>query len=307
MSAGANKSILIAGTGAMACLFAAKLSSAGLQVYIMGTWTEGLEALKLHGVRLVDLLDAESSHPVRVITSPEECTGMRYALVLVKSWQTARAAQALKVCLAPEGIVLTLQNGLGNRECLTEALGLERVALGVTTIGATMLGPGRVRQAGEGGISLGEHSNLGSLPLWLKAAGFRLDFVEDTESLMWGKLVINAAINPLTGLLRVPNGELLNSEPTRVLMHRTAQEAAQVAIKMGLELPFQDPVKVVDDVAQKTALNISSMLQDIRRGARTEIDAINGAIVSAGESVGIPTPINYTLWQLIRAYEAINK
>lgn len=303
MSEQSKRSILIVGTGALACLFAARLSKAGVHVQILGTWVEGLRALRLYGVRLVDLDGEEASFSVRVVASPQECTGVRCALVLVKSWQTGRAAKALSKCLAPDGLALTLQNGLGNRERLVDVLGAERVALGVTTVGATMLGPGHVRQAGEGHISLGALPSLGELPSWLEAAGFTLEYVPDTEGLLWGKLLVNAAINPLTGLLRVPNGELLRREPSRTLMGLTAKEAAGVARKKGINLPYIDPVKVVEEVARKTALNRSSMYQDIQRGARTEIDAICGAIVSEGERVGAPVPINRTLWQLVRALE----
>ncbi len=295
--------VLIVGTGALACLFAARLSEAGVRVVMLGTWAEGLRALRQQGVRLVDEQGSERAFEVQATDTPEDYSGVRYALVLVKSWQTARAAGQLAACLGRDGLALTLQNGYGNRERLAETLGESRVALGVTTVGATLLGPGRVRQAGAGRISLGESNALGTLPGWLGAAGFELSYVADTEALLWGKLVVNAAINPLTGLLRVPNGELLRREPARALMGEAAREAAGVAQAMGVHLPYADPVAVVEAVARDTAQNRSSMLQDLGRGAPTEIDAICGAIVNAGERFGVPTPVNRCMWQLVRAME----
>jgi 2-dehydropantoate 2-reductase len=272
-----------------------------------GAWREGLRALKLHGVRLVDEAGSERAFTVRVIDAEgdktAECTGVKYSLVLVKSWQTSRAARQLAGCLASDGLALTLQNGYGNRERLVEALGEARVALGVTTVGATLLGPGRVRQAGVGHISLSERLSLGQLPDWLEAAGFGLSVAADTEALLWGKLVVNAAINPLTGLLGVQNGELLSRAPARALMADAAREAVAVAQAMGVRLPYDDPVGVVESVARDTAKNRSSMLQDLSRGAPTEIDAISGAVVRAGERLGVPTPVNRCLWQLVRASE----
>jgi 2-dehydropantoate 2-reductase len=295
--------VLIVGTGALACLFAARLARAGVQVTMLGTWTEGLRALGEHGVRLADEGGDESGFPVQVIDAPEACAGIRFALVLVKSWQTVRAARQLGACLAPDGLALTLQNGLGNRATLVNVLGEGRVALGVTTVGATLLGPGRVRQAGEGRISLGAAPPLGQLHGWLEEASFAVEVLGDADSLLWGKLVVNAAINPLTAILRVPNGELLRRGAARALMGSTAQEAAAVAGKIGLDLPYADPVEVVEDVVQKTAHNHSSMFQDIQRGAPTEIDAICGAIVATGESVGAPVAVNRTLWRLVKALE----
>jgi 2-dehydropantoate 2-reductase len=118
---------------------------------------------------------------------------------------------------------------------------------------------------------------------------------------LWGKLVINAAINPLTALLGVPNGELLNRSTARALMAALAREAAAVAIAQGIVLPFPDAVVAAESIARRTAANISSMLQDVLRGAPTEIDAISGAIIQAGMQTGVPTPINRTLWQLVKA------
>jgi 2-dehydropantoate 2-reductase len=135
----------------------------------------------------------------------------------------------------------------------------------------------------------------------LREAGFNVETVADPDSLLWGKLVINAAINPLTALLRVPNGELLERGTARALMQAAACEAAAVAAAQGIRLPYPDPLAVAESVAQRTATNRSSMFQDIQRGAPTEIDAICGAVVQAGEEVGVPTPVNLTLWQLVKA------
>jgi 2-dehydropantoate 2-reductase len=139
-----------------------------------------------------------------------------------------------------DGLALTLQNGAGNYESLVKVLGARRVALGITTTGATLLEPGWVRQSGEGLISLGAHPALPPMMGWLREAGFVIEDAPDTTALLWGKLVINAAINPLTALLRVPNGELLRRTTAHSLM-KAAREAAAVAMAQGIRL-FPDPV-----------------------------------------------------------------
>ncbi len=294
-------SILIVGTGALASLFAARLAAAGLDVTMLGTWPDGLEALGRDGLRLVDASGATRTYPVRVTDDPAACAPARWALVLVKSWQTERAAGQLLDCLRPDGIALTLQNGLGNREILANALGEARVALGTTTSGATLLAPGVVRAGGEGAISLEPQPRLASLIRLLEAAGFVVESSADLDSLVWGKLVVNAAINPLTALLQVPNGELLARPDAQNLMGQIADEVAEVAIASSAVLPFEDPVAAAMEVARKTASNHSSMFQDVMRGAKTEIDAICGAVVKAGEELDVPTPINRTLWHLVRS------
>ena len=294
-------SLWIVGTGALANLFAARFRAAQLPVTMMGNWPEGLAALRKHGVRIVKPDGHEDVYPVETVSGDRALPGAKLALVLVKSWQTEKAAEQLDQCLAPDGVALTLQNGLGNREKLVEVLGPDRVALGVTTSGATLIGPGRVRPGGEGKISLERHPRIGKFASQFARAGFEVETIENLDSLIWGKLVVNTAINPLTALLRVANGKLIESDDARSLLAAVANETAQVSAKMGISLPFEDPALAVEDVARMTASNRSSMLQDVLRGAPTEIDAICGAVVRAGEALGVPTPVNHTLWLLVRA------
>lgn len=293
--------VLIIGTGALASLFAARLAAQDIAVTMLGTWREGLAALRQHGVTLVQPDGSQQSYPVQATDNPEDCKGAKYALVLVKSWQTRRAARQLAQCLGGDGVALTLQNGLGNREALAEELGERRVALGVTTTGATLLGPGRVRPGGEGTVSIGSHSRIGPLVNTLCKANFTVEVLDDVDTLIWGKLVVNAAINPMTAVLQVPNGELLKRESARQLSAELAREVAAVAKAQGIQLAYDDPVAISETVMEKTATNNSSMFQDIQRGAPTEIEAICGAVVEVGESVGVATPMNNALWLLIRA------
>jgi len=296
---------LIVGTGALATLFAARLSAAGHSVTMLGTWKSGLDALRKTGARLVDSNGMERIYRVRATDDPLECAGARYALVLVKAWQTERAARQLRQCLAEDGLAVTLQNGLGNRETLARDLGEARVLLGSTTTGATLLGPGLVRAGGEGVISIERNQAAGPLEAALQSAKFNLQVVDDAQSLVWGKLVINAAINPLTALLRVANGELLTRPAAREVMGALARETAAVAEAERVHLPFGNPVHAAEDVARKTAANHSSMFQDIRRGAPTEIDAICGAVTRRGEHHGVATPYNRACWKLVRAAASI--
>ena len=293
--------ILIVGTGALATLFAARLVQAGYQVTMLGSWEAGLDALRSDGVRLVDSKGHEHQFPVQAIRDPRDCRGIKHALVLVKTWQTERVAEQLRESLAEDGVAVTLQNGLGNHETLARSLGASRVALGATTTGATLLGPGLVKEGGEGKVSIERHKALGPLEEALRAARFNVSIVEDAQSLVWGKLVINAAINPLTALLHVPNGKLLELSTAREVMKALAVETARVAKAENIDLPFSDPAAAAEEVARKTAANHSSMLQDVLRGAPTEIDAICGTVVKIGQKHNLHTPANWACWKLVRA------
>src|SRR5689334_25021274 len=164
--------ILIIGTGALGTLFAARLTQAGDTVTILSTWQEALDAINNNGIHLIDTNGNDQKYRVHATDDVRECVGIKYAIVLVKAWQTERAAHQLAECLAdaPRGLALTLQNGLGNYETLTQSLGLTRVALGSTTTGATLLSAGVVRAGGEGIISLGRNPALGPVEAALKSA-----------------------------------------------------------------------------------------------------------------------------------------
>lgn len=292
--------VLIAGTGALATLFAYRLAKTGSDVRMLGSWMAGVDAISQRGVWLEDAHGQIDKARVRVVSDPIQVVGAELAIVLVKTWQTERTANQLAKCLAESGLALTLQNGLGNFEILAATLGDGRVAVGATTTGASLVEPGHVRYGGSGSIEVRRQENLLPLVRLLRTAGFQVNEHDDVGALLWGKLVINSAINPLTALLGVRNGELLEDYISRDYLRRTARESAAVAVLAGINLPFSDPVEAVEGVARRTANNFSSMLQDLRRGSPTEVDAINGAIVRTAHSRGIDAPHNEFLTRLVQ-------
>jgi 2-dehydropantoate 2-reductase len=290
---------VIVGTGAMACLFGAHLARHH-PVCLLGTWPAGLKALREGGIR-IESPDGVRTVAVEATDDPVDCQGAQLALVLVKTWQTERAAAQLGACLADDGLAVSLQNGLGNLEILQAALGSGRASVGVTTAGATLLGPGHVRAGGQGRVHLGDDPRLVGLASALADADVEVEISDDLDALIWGKLAVNAGINPLTALLGVPNGGLLQRPAAQEVLAEAVREVTQVAQAKGVRLEMSDPVEVTLDVARRTASNYSSMLQDLERGAPTEIDAISGAISREGRRLNVPAPTNWTLWKLVRA------
>ena len=177
-------SILIVGTGALATLFAARFSAAGISVTMLGSWENGLDALNKNGAQLIDAKGKENAYPVQAVS---ECKNAQNAIVLVKSWQTERVAHQLEKYLAEDGLVLTLQNGLGNGEILADILGAERVVQGVTTTGASLIKAGVARVGGEGLVSVETHPRLGAINALLTEASFNVQSVPNVQSLIWSK------------------------------------------------------------------------------------------------------------------------
>jgi 2-dehydropantoate 2-reductase len=298
--------IAVIGIGAMGCLFGARLSAVA-DVALIGRWPEQLAALQNMGLQLVDPDGRSRHYPLCAANKWPKAGPARLALILVKSQQTERAARQAAELLAPDGIALTLQNGLGNLETLAAVVGAHRAAAGVTTQGATVLGPGLVRHAGHGPTHLGRLPDL-LTPITAVAELFRQAaletlLVDNVDALIWGKLAVSAAINPLTALLGVANGYLAENRVARTIMLAAAQEVATVAAAEGVTLPYPDAGERALAVAQATAANQSSMLQDVQRGATTEIDAICGAVMRLGRRHQVATPVNEQLWRLIKRVE----
>lgn len=294
------------GTGALASLMAGRLVEQA-DVVMVGSWPEQLDAIEAHGLTLEEADGRSQTLSLIATDEPLLLEPVDVALVLVKSYQTGTAVRRLRTLLSADTLIVTLQNGLGNWDTLAQAYGAWRVVQGVTSLGATMVQPGVVRAAGDGPISLARTAaNMFFEPFvaCLRAAGFSVELVHDVQGLVWGKLAVNAAINPLTAVLQARNGLLAEEEMLRRVMMAAARETAVVAAAQGIQLPYPDAAERARQVAQATAQNQSSMLQDVQRGSQTEIDAICGAIIKAGQRFAVPTPINAQLWRWVKSVEA---
>ena len=281
------------GTGAMACFFAARFALSGVaRVTMFGTWAEAIHAIRENGICIEDAAGTRTAG-VNAEFYDTPALSADLAIVLVKSWQTPLVAGRLKKNLKPGGAALSLQNGLGN----IEALGC-RAFVGVTLEGATLICPGHVAHRGSGATHIAAPEPIAEL---FRHAGFDAHACapEKAESLVWGKLAVNCGINALTALCGVRNGELLKQKSASILMEKAALECAAVARARGVELPYPDPAAEVHETARRTADNISSMLSDVLRGAPTECDAINGAVVREGKRLGVPVPVNEALWRAV--------
>lgn len=299
--------IAVVGAGAMGSLFGGLLSRV-TDVTLVDPWQEHVDAINRNGLHLTEEEGEELVIHVPATTSPTDVKDADLAIIFVKAYQTEMAAYMAAQLLAPHGLALTLQNGVGNREVLARVLGKSRAWQGVTAHGATLLGPGRVRHAGSGPTHLELRPEIATIAQEVaqlfNQAGISTELSSDLDSLIWGKLIINVGINALTAILRVPNGVLSRVEPVQDLVEIVVHEAVQVAHAKGIQLPYPDPSGLVFKVARATSNNYSSMLQDVLHGRPTEIDVINGAIVHEGMALNVPVPYNLAIVDLVKAIEA---
>jgi 2-dehydropantoate 2-reductase len=228
-------------------------------------------------------------------------------VVAVKAYDTAAAIAEAAPILGPKTLVLSFQNGLGNVEAIGERVDAKRVLAAVTTHGVTRVEPGHVEHAGVGYLRVG--SPAGDLAAAkrvieaLRGTGLDVELSEAIVGEAWAKVVVNAAINPLTAITGLRNGALLQVPALRELMQRVVEECVDVARAEAAPLPDEDMLARARKVAELTAANKSSMLQDVERGGRTEIDAICGQIVERGRRHAIDTPVNLTLRALVKGVE----
>ncbi|HEX30499.1 TPA: 2-dehydropantoate 2-reductase [Candidatus Poribacteria bacterium] len=299
--------ILIVGPGAMGSLFAVLLADAGNDVFMLDYKPDRAARLNENGFR-VHGISGERFKKIGVSLRADEIPKVDYTFIWVKSYDTASAVRSIGSALKGSGYVVTLQNGLGNADIIAERLGAEKVIAGVTSHGATCLAPGDILHAGAGETVIGTLSGRVSEGVtecarMLNDAGIQTRISEDIRSEIWGKLIVNAAINPLTAVTGLKNGELIQHDETIKIMRMAVEEGVKVAAELNVVLPYSDPMGRVVDVCRLTADNISSMLQDVMVGRKTEIDFINGAIARLGREKNIPTPVNETLVYLVKVRE----
>lgn len=300
--------IAIIGSGAMGSLFGGRLSLAGHEVVLYDVYREHVEAVCSGGLSIEDAATGEVT-VARPSASgdPVSAKGAGVLVIFVKSTSTEEVAAQFAPLAGPDSIVLTLQNGLGNEEIIRRHFGAARTAAGVTSQGATFLGPGRIRHAGKGpthiSMSDGKCGRLDGLCAALVSSGFETHVEADVAGLVWSKLIINAGINALTAIMGQPNGMLLEAPETRAVMADLVSEAVRVAKARGIQVSYPDPLATVYEVARNTGANRSSMLQDFDRARPSEIDFMNGAIVREAAALGIPVPVNVTVTRLVKALE----
>jgi 2-dehydropantoate 2-reductase len=298
--------IVMMGSGAMGGLFGGLLTLSGEEVWLVGNRKEQIDRIRSAGLTF----EEKGKSQIIPMNAALDATSVGKADVViffVKTYDTEVAVSDALVLEKEDTIFLTLQNGLGNEEVICQKIDRKKVMLGVTGHGATLLGPGRIRHAGWGKTFIGELDHritdrASRIAQTFCEAGIETEVSSNIHDHVWEKLLVNVGINALTALTGFKNGQLLDYPETSRLMKKLVFEAVEVARGKGIHLE-QDPIEKVQKVAEATKENRSSMGQDFDRRQKTEIDAINGAVVREAHPLGIPVPFNQTVTDLVKAIE----
>ncbi len=299
--------VAVVGAGAMGSLFGALLAEAGEDVWLIDVWAEHVNAIQSAGL-IVEREGKIRRIDLSATTDPADVNSCKLVIVFVKSIHTAAAAKTAAKLAGDNGLVLTLQNGLGNADQIAQDVDPMRVVAGTTSYGATMLGPGKIRHAGIGLTTIGrwqpgESDRVPEVAKLLTTAGIETDVVADVRRIIWDKLLINVGINAITALTGIKNGQLPDLEQTIWLSGAAVNEAMTVAAAQDIAVR-QDAVDHVLEVARATSGNRSSMGQDVDNQRLTEIDTINGAVVREAERLGLAAPVNRALTALVETLQS---
>jgi 2-dehydropantoate 2-reductase len=291
--------IAVMGAGAIGCYYGFKLARAGHDVVLIGR-PQHVEAIELNGLRL----EAQTfDERIRVSASTEASAveGAQLVLFCVKSTDTEGGAAAIRPHLAPDALVLSLQNGVENADRLRALLPQEVIAAAVY-VGTEMAGPGHVRHHGRGELVIERSKASDHVARALIAAGVPTDISDNVRGALWAKLITNCAYNALSAITQLPYGRLVKGEGVTVVMRDLVDECVAVAKADGVMIPG-DIGMAVRKIAETAAGQYASTAQDLARGKRTEIDYLNGLIVRRGEALNVATPANRLLHAIVKLIE----
>jgi 2-dehydropantoate 2-reductase len=302
---------LVMGAGALGSVFGGLLQHSGQSVAFIGRGPH-FEEITTRGLSLEGIWGDFQVGPV----IPQEASGGSYDVILlcVKSFHTREACLRVGSLLAPQGLTVSMQNGLGNLEIIAQEFGPDRTIGGRVIFGAQIIRPGvaRVTVYAEpvlvGAMVPGSAPQaLAQVVADLNQAGIPALQVDNILTHLWGKVLYNSALNPLGAVLGVPYGALGDHPQTRDLMQRIIEEIYQVADALGIVLAHPDAAAYfnffMETLVPATAGHWPSMWQDLQAGRRTEIEALNGAICRYGASMGVATPYNDAVSRLVRFLE----
>ncbi|NIA05124.1 MAG: 2-dehydropantoate 2-reductase [Proteobacteria bacterium] len=304
--------IVILGGGAIGRLLGVYLSKGGHNATLVDPNLEVIEAINSRGIGFMEEEatnpDAISYIPARAVQHTGQVKHCDLVILAVKSFDTLTAVQAAAHLLRGNTPIITLQTGLGNIELMERVIDEKQIIGGFTFMAATALGPGVVRQGGAGKTYLGEldgqiSERLQTVTDLFNQCGLTCKPVRRVVGRLWCKVIVYSAINAVSSIPRVKNGQLLDSMESITLIKRLIDEGRKVAEAKAIDLVYHDLYELFFAACRRSSENLSSMLQDILNGKRTEIDAQCGALAAFGEQAGIPTPTQQTMVELIKLLE----
>ncbi|MEL1249712.1 ketopantoate reductase family protein [Aurantiacibacter gilvus] len=300
--------VAVLGSGAMGCLFGAAFHRAGADVTLVDVNAEHVGTINAKGLEL-DLRSGVENLPIRAALPAEVSEPVDLMLVFTKTFHTQGALEGIAAAIGENTHLLSLQNGLGNDKRLAGFVSDDRVMVGASMLPSDLVGPGRVRSHGEGYSKLypafgGDPAFAEQVAGLLSAGGLETVLDLNIHEVIWSKVIFNATMNPLCALTRRTPGFLGANPESRATIKSAVAEGIEAAHANGVMVDGQPIYDLTETSMTDHADHEPSMLQDLHAGRRTEVDAINGAIVTAAKEAGVAAPVLETLWHLVKLEEA---
>jgi len=298
--------ICIVGCGAVGSLFAAHLARADeAEIWAYDVWKDHTDAIRKNGLRLSGAADFTAN--LNATSDPKALPRCDYGIVATKAIHTGIAIAQAAHAFAEDSAVCSVQNGVGNEEIIAEHV--KHVIRGTTFPAGHPIQPGHIGYDIKGDTWIGPFepthtpmNKVEELAGLMTRAGMNTIALRDARGAQWTKLIFNASTNPVGALTLLHHGGATRFGPTGKLFDDLMTEGEQVAKALSIEL-HGDPRQLVQKAALAPGKHPSSMLQDVLAKRPTEVDFMNGAIVRWGDQVGVPTPLNRALWELIKGLQ----
>jgi 2-dehydropantoate 2-reductase len=296
----------VIGAGAMGGIYGGLLAKAGYDVTLIDIRQDHIGLVERDGL----VVEGVRGHHVIRVPAQTDGTGLApadFAIIFTDANSTKDAARSAQQLLKPNGFALTLQNGIGNVESLVEALGKDRVVAGVTMNSGAFPRPGHAAYTNAGVTSIGELDGrttprIEEVAGMLNKAGIETKVVPDPMAEIWSKFVLNCAINSLTAVTGLRSGEMYRTPEVNALQDHVIDEILAVVERKGIKLAEPEPRKKIKAHC-RIRYNRPSMMQHMEQGRRTEIDALNGALVREAKALGIAVPYNEAVVAIVKGME----
>ena len=304
--------IAVVGAGAVGSFFGAMLARAGHRVTLIGRPAH-VKAIESHGLQL-DLAHADGVQIVRLHASTDFAALRTADLVLfcVKSTDTVAVAHSMAAHVAPDAIIMSLQNGVENVALIASALA-NPVIPTVVYVATEITAPGCVKHHGRGELLIGSMQGfrLGNAPGVFSriadlfaSAQVPVRISQNVMADLWSKLLINCVFNAISGLTQTSYGQLAGVNGIQTTQSALVREVLAVALADGIALDEATAMQAVAHISNTMAGQKSSTAQDMARHKISEIDHLNGFVLRRGQALGVPTPVNQAMVALVKLVES---
>ena len=297
----------VVGAGAMGGVYGLSLIEAGYKVNFLDVNRDHVDVVKKNGFRLSGI-GKQKVHKINISDNANDFKNSADVVLFhAHTAGTKSAARSAAIVLKPDGYAITLQNGIGNVEALLQVLGAKRVVGGISYHSAALEDLGHVNHTNDGSTFIGEldgtiSPRLKSLENVFQNALLSPKITNDILGVIWSKFIVNCGINPLCAVTGLRSGEISENTAADEMQTKILEEIMAVVKAKGIQVPNKDMISYVKDLSS-SRYNKPSMLQHIEAGRLTEIDSLNGALVSEAKALNVSVPFNQALVQLVKARE----